>query len=203
MGDLLELIPIELLDILFSYVYEPPWYLYKQYPLLLTDVDWAQAHFPEVLKEYFYWDKMIQIMERKYEIPNFENNIYCEMLTQLTYELYRVNDKVNCYKKIFKLFTSDLNFKYRREDANSLIIHITPEQVLKILVPINPHVIYRFIKIYIPTNLYLKFEVIGGETGDITVELSDNTHSIFLNKANKGLSARIFLELMLMRYKIN
>jgi hypothetical protein len=197
MNDLLELIPIELLDILFSYADKIHRYLIIKYPLLLTDVDWAQAHFPEVLKRNpYYWDSMIEKMVRDYNIPNFCNNIYTNIIATLKHKLSEVSNKVKYFKKIFKVFTS---IKYGSDNAYRTDISLTAEKLRPYL--LSTHQIETFnrqILNYGSSGLSVRFYY-GRQYNDMAVRILHHGVTVIILTENIDLAAEMFLELMFMK----
>jgi hypothetical protein len=201
MVNLLELIPIELLDILFSYVEETLWYLYKQYPLLLTDVEWAQSYFPELLKREYYWRYKFEKMVIDYDIPNVDNNIYTAILAMLKDKLFKVSNKTHYFNKIFRVFTA---IKYPRENIYMININVTAKE-LRQVIP-SKHLIEGlniFITKYNCNTLTLRFTLVR-LWHLISVKVFYNErNSLILSDPDTDLEAELFLNLMAIKNNIN
>jgi hypothetical protein len=197
MGDLLELIPIELLDILFSYVDGINRYLVDKYPLLLTDVEWAQVHFPEVLKQNpHYWRFHISQILSKRKIPYFGTNLYSLLLEASVKNLINSVDKIKYFKKVSKALNV---ITYGGDDNPYTIIYVIYKELQKVLPSKLLNQVTPYMENNVSSNWNIEF-IADDYTPNILMKLRLN-RSIFLPLVvnNNELAAEILINLLVLK----
>jgi hypothetical protein len=130
MENLLQVIPIELVDILFSYVTDKDSmrYLVNEYPLILRNEKYALTNFPLVTHTRLFWVFKVCSFPRISESP-FYKIMFDELFSRPFNDQLNIVEKFNLYRRITDLYdhlddNQKLNESHGRFDKETIMIEV-------------------------------------------------------------------------------